>query len=224
MLKLTVITHTRLAQYTKWVEESVKSVTDNLPPNSTHKIEVIGDLSITDFMTARANSLPESGYFCFVDDDDLVVNDSLRKCVEALDKSGAGCAFTAQAFIDHDGQIIHSQKIRPINYFEASVHPQVIHHLCVMRRDAVDIDLCMKLYHKYNAGLEWIMKASTALQHGAIQVPIIGYHWRQHPTSNSKKSEFTSNYHGSIGKIGNDLSKLQRHFGVIPSNTPISNL
>jgi hypothetical protein len=171
--------------------------------------------------------MPDSGYFCFVDDDDVVVNDSLRLCVEALDATGAGCAFTAQMLVDVNGNRDPQRyrddspiQIRPVDYFEATVHPQVIHHLCVMRREAIDLDACLALFDQYKTGAEWIMKISSMWKYSAVQVPIIGYHWRMHENNHHKEASFRDPYVGRIRRLGTDLSHFQQHRGRIPQYLP----
>ena len=226
---LTIITHTRGTR-APWFDECVASVKKFLPDNAVHQIEVLGELSNEDYLLKRWDSIPDSGYFCFVDDDDVIVNDSLRLCVEALESTGAGCAFTAQSIINHDGSVVNppsgssvksdgSLYIQPVRYFESTVHPQVIHHLCVMRRDAIDTKLCKEMTNRYGVGGEWIMKSSAALIHGAIQVPIVGYYWRHHNNNQSRNPEFKDGFVKKIGLLGRDLARLQQHQGFIPQYT-----
>lgn len=214
-MKLTVITHTRGADSAPWLEECRASVASALPPGAIHQVIELPPCSPQEFAQARWDSLPADGYFCFVDDDDRIVNNSLNITLAAAVVSRAGCAFTGESKIDADGVRTGQSAMRPMDYFEATLHPSNIHHLCMMRRDAID-QRCWDLQQKYGLGIEWFMKAHAAIVHGAVQVPIIGYEWRIHGKNHSLQAEWETPYARNMHKMCDDLVAWQRHRGPIP--------
>lgn len=214
-MNLTVITHTRGAHSSPWLEECKASVAAALPPGAIHQIIELPDCTPRELMQARWESLPADGYFCFVDDDDRIVNNSLNICLSAIAISKAGCVFTGESKIDASGARTGASAMRPMDYFEATIHPLNIHHLCLMRRDAID-QRCWDLQEKYGIGLEWFMKANAAIAHRAVQVPIIGYEWRIHGRNHSLTADWEVPYARYMHKMCDDLVAWQQYRGPIP--------
>lgn len=181
---IAIITHTR--QHAPWLKGCVDSVRANMPAGGLHHVIVdTGDMA-----QMRWDACQLDEFVAFVDDDDLVVNDAIAKCIDALQRTGAGVAFTDQLYIDVAGNPLAIDD-RPIRYRDVMMTPQAIHHLAVMRRSALD-PLVLEMANEIGWGIDWLLKSYAALRHGAVHVPIVGYHWRQHRDQESvlKRAQF----------------------------------
>jgi hypothetical protein len=176
MTKLVVVTHTR--RTSKWLQDCINSVQADLPEDARHAI-----IYCDDFESSRLAALNLAEYIAFVDDDDLVYPGALRLCLQALEATGAGVAFTDQEVIDASGKTTHVDT-RKVSKMHIVSSPMAIHHLAVIRTSAVSAEV-HDISKKLGVGVDWMIKASAALQHGAVHVPIIGYKWRLHPDQHS---------------------------------------
>lgn len=158
-----------------WLRECVRSVEENLPAGATHSI-VDGSV---DFQRTKWETAQAGEYFAWVDDDDLVCNDALALCVRALEQTGAAVAFTFEQKMDAVGRDLAPAPRTRVDKTDVAMHPRSIHHLAVMRREA--LDPCVLEHAKeFGLGIDWLCRAWCALRHGAVQVPVVGYRWRQH--------------------------------------------
>jgi hypothetical protein len=114
-----------------------------------------------------------------VDDDDIVMPGALQACEEALVATGAGIAFTWQRYVGPDGSILRERR-EPVTRRMAASTPDSIHHLSVLRTDLLPRALLDEIAERGLLHVDWIVRAYLALVHGAVQVPMIGYAWRQH--------------------------------------------
>jgi hypothetical protein len=127
---------------------------------------------------ARVHATQLSEFVAFVDDDDIIAPAALSICLKALHQTGAGLAFTNEVSIDLSGKELYATR-GTRRYGGIGIHPRTAHHLCVLRREFVD-PRALELHNKFGMGVDWFIKASAALQGGAIHVPIDGYFWTQH--------------------------------------------
>lgn len=191
-MKLTVSTLTA-GNRAHWLDECRESVRTGLPQGAEHVVHTIPVGA--DFQLERwaATMAAGDGYVAWVDDDDLVTPDALRMCVQALDETGAGIAFTHEDRIDEFGAPVPSSPQRPISRRDVAMHPRQLHHLAVIRLQCLDPEV-LRIAVEIGIGIEWLMRAWCALKHGAIQVPLVGYHWRQHDTQESRTRQWNDRY------------------------------
>lgn len=176
---LTVVTHTRFNR-PDLLTRCQASVEAALPQGAVH--EIIECQS--DWAQARYDGTQLSEFVAFVDDDDTIDSRSLKLCLEAIQKTGAGLAFTDELSVDLSGKEL--QEHRGQRWYGAiGIHPRTVHHLCVLRRSSVDVK-ALALHEKFGMGADWFLKASAALTGGAIHVPIDGYFWTQHDGTMTK--------------------------------------
>jgi hypothetical protein len=176
---LAVITHTQGTS--RWMDGCLRSVRDHLPTGAQHHvIEQHGD-----FLRARWDAFHSAEFVALVDDDDEVCGDALRLCMAAIKETGAGVAFTDQVLINEDGRELRADH-GPVRYSAVARSPQTIHHLAVVRRAAI-APAAWDVAAVVGTGIEWMVKASAALQHGAVHVPVQGYRWRKHEGQHSAR-------------------------------------
>lgn len=181
MDKLTVHTLTD-GRNRGWLRESIESVRVNLPAGSFHVVSELTDYQYDIWAGYRYND-----YYAAVDADDLVINDSLNLCIRALQETGAGIAFTYEGQIDENGDDLGVNH-RAVTYCQIACHPRSLHHLAVFRTECVD-DRVWELARGFGFGIDWMTKAWVALNHGAVQVPVVGYKWRRHRSGMSHLEE-----------------------------------
>lgn len=131
-----------------------------------------------DFVADRWSAMHAGELVGFVDDDDLVRNGAIAHCTDALERSGAGVAFTFDELIDAEGRSValHTQ---PVTYDDIAARPYALRQFALLRRDAIAAD-ALEIGRRWPHALDWAIKASVALRHGAVQVPVVGYSRRRH--------------------------------------------
>lgn len=180
MSDIAIVTHT--LHRSPWAGEAMQSVLRNMPDNAIHVVED-GSRGLE---TVRPMALRKAPFVCFVDDDDIVVNDSIRLTYAALEAyPEAGVAFTSEVMIDEAGHVLRHNN-NPVTYQDVANMPTAIHGLAMIRTRCVNPEAAA-FARAYGAGIDWLTVASAALEHGAIHVPIIGYHWRRHEQSHSMR-------------------------------------
>lgn len=170
---LTVVTLTR-NERPELLARCKESVRAAMPPGGTHCVIECLD----DFANARFAASQLDEFVAFVDDDDTIHPESLRLCLSALRSTGVGLAVTNEIMVDIQGKMIQHFRGEK-RYGAISVHPRTVHHLCMFRSGAVDRK-ALDLDSQFGIGIDWFIKASAALQYGAVHVPIDGYSWTQH--------------------------------------------
>jgi glycosyltransferase involved in cell wall biosynthesis len=173
---LTVITHTRFDR-PEMLERCKASVKAALPENAQHIIIECRDYK--SWVIQRVLDAKEHDIIAFVDDDDYIHPDALNTCLTAIEKTGLGAACTDEVIVSKDEKIIRHVSGKK-TYYDSTIHPRVIHHLCLMRGPLIDIK-AIDLHNKYGVGIEWFIRESVVLQHGCVHVPIGGYYWTEHP-------------------------------------------
>ena len=221
-MNLSVITHTWTAQ-NRDITRSVESVRKALPKGAIHKI-----IPCDDVIQGRWDALQENEYIAFVDDDDYISEESLTLCMQALEASNAGLAFTDEVLVNTDGSIKSKNNgIRHYGYM--TLTPMPVHHLCVIRTECVHPEVKV-LADKYGMCVEWLMKAYAGLKYGAVHVPVDGYYWVQNPNGHSKQPEWQNHFMKIVPLLRPHLQGWQRFNGAIPqfqsaiSNTAIKEI
>ena len=209
---LTVVTHTRFDR-PEYLERCIASVKAALPAGAEHAVIPCNE----NWGKARYEATQLSEYVCFVDDDDYIDSQALTISLAALESTGAGMSVTNEVLMNKDGTVFHWHRTVK-DYMGITIHPRAAHHLVLMRRSAVDVR-ALELHNKYGIGADWFLKASCALMHGGVQIPIDGYFWQQHENTmtNTENSVFMSKIRG----MGADVrTTWPRGFGELPVFEP----
>lgn len=143
-------------------------------------VQEVGDR----FFEARRWTYTLGGAVACLDWDDRLLPGAVDACMNAMDRHGVGVAFTWQRLIDADGRPL-GERCSPVNRRHLAYKPDSIHHLACFRSELVPRDLLDVAAACAPLCVDWIVKAYLALRHGAVQVPMVGYEWRQHATQAS---------------------------------------
>lgn len=182
MNKLAVVTFTRNL-WPEWKKQCILSVRKALPSYGKHYV-LDGTCH---WQRLKWESLQLAEYVCFVDDDDIVEPWAISACVEALDETGAGLAFTYEGRIDKDGNALEV-KNRPIIFQDIFRHPRAAHHLSVIRRSSLEPKV-IEAAETFGCGVDWFSNACAAANGGAVQLLKVGYQWRLNPNGMSSSPE-----------------------------------
>lgn len=173
---LTVITHTKLER-PELLKRCKDSVAAALPPGGQHLVIECPDRKT--WVERRVSDAMAYDLVAFVDDDDYVSKDSFKLCLKAIEKYGLAAACTNEVQVDIDEKPIRDVRGKK-TYIDATVHPRVIHHLCVIRGKLIDPRV-VEFNDRFGVGIDWFIRQSVIQQHGCVHVPIDGYFWTQHP-------------------------------------------
>jgi hypothetical protein len=210
-MSLAVITLVHGATRPDWLLACAESVRERLPDDALH---VIVDGS-GDFQRARWETYRSAELVACVDHDDLLVGDSLRWCLDALEQSGAGVAFTHEGQIDGEGQPLRVAN-RALSYRDVAMHPRPLHHLAVIRSACIAPE-AWQLAQAFGVGIDWVVRAWVALHHGAVQVPQLGYLWRRHAQQAS--SLWAQQFETAIPGLRRELLRWLASNRAIPQAT-----
>lgn len=189
-MSLAIVTLTR-GQRPAWLLDCARSVRENKPANSVHIVSTCtGDFQRRRFETTVNN---DAKYVAWVDDDDMVVGDALARCVEALETTGVGLAFTREGRMNAEGVPGKPREVRQVTRRDIAMHPRSAHHLAVVRKSCLAPILLEQAEH-IGTGIDWLMRAYAGLIHGAVQVPMVGYLWRAHPGQESSTGDWNARY------------------------------
>lgn len=212
-MELAVITFTNKRRG-RWLEETKQSVYKFLPATAEHLI--LNCEKPEHLEPMRLECVGIAKYITFVDDDDTIIKDSLNTCLDLLNKTNFGVAFTDEQKIDSDSKIIFpDEKIRTgLTTRCVAMHPNIVHHLAMIRSDAVPKEIISEAL-KLGRGAEWLIKASAGLTNKAIHVKDFGYQWRQHGDNFHKTKEWTENYKTKMNDLVLCLSKYSNFINRI---------
>lgn len=182
MNELAVVTLTRNDRK-DWLTLCLDSVRANLPPNAKHHVLICPN--IEDYLKARIASFSLAKYVVNVDDDDIVVNDSIRICLEAIKQEKVAVAFTDEILINEYGETLEKSPIREnLSYEDVAKVIRTIHHLALFDTSKLHNErLPFNNILKTASVIDWFTVASAALHEGAVHVPLHGYKWRQHQSN-----------------------------------------
>jgi glycosyltransferase involved in cell wall biosynthesis len=205
-MMLTLVTHTR-NERPELLQRAVASIEAAAPSGVKHKIIECR----ADWGRARLEATQLDEYIAFVDDDDTIEPGVIEHMLEAAKQTKAGIIISTERLVDLAGAVL-SVRNRAKDYASIRAHPSTIHHLCMIRADAVD-PRALDVHRKFDAGADWCIKASAALTHGAVHVPLIGYNWTQHEGSMSRSRNPTIIY-----ELGLEIRRLwpRADLGPIP--------
>ena len=221
MMKLAVVTLTR-GDHHQWFDAMAESVATALPEGAEHIILQCTAHEHIEPMRWGCFELAE--YVAFVDDDDLVLNNSLRLCLNALELNpDVAVAFTDERYIDAEGNTINSphDPDRRLQYEHMYMSPQTVHHLVMIRSSAVDRE-GQRLNEILGIGGEWLMKVGAAIKGGAIHVPIEGYAWRRHDGQHSSADVWKAAYGNRLHLLVTYLAAQIRQPGTLVPRLAIS--
>lgn len=207
---LSIITHTKPGSG-RDLTRCVESVKAALPRAGAQHLVIPCE---SELMEARWEARKISEFIAFVDDDDYISQDSIIKCMAALQVSGAGLAFTNEILVNPDDSVI-TRNDKDKSYEHIALTPLVVHHLCVMRTELITDDV-KALADEHHCGVEWLMKAKCALTGGAVHVPIDGYYWVHHENQHHKQKEWQEAFVANINLITPKLKSWMKHTGPIP--------
>lgn len=181
VLVVTLTQHRRPA----WLAEARASV----PAGIQHRIATAS----ADFQADRWELAHAAEYVAWLDDDDRLVAGGLEHCLEVLDADRSlGVVFTHEARIDEHGART-AEDFGARTYRDVAMHPRGLHHLAVVRRGALNPSIIGHA-QRIGCGIDWLMRASAALQWGAVHVPVLGYEWRDHSDTLTRRPDDSSVY------------------------------
>lgn len=214
MKKLAIVTLTRGAR-PEWFELCKASVAKALPKDAEHV--VVQCPTYADVEVARWESLKLAEYIAFVDDDDLVINDSINKLLAAIEKTGCGVAFTDEQRIDANGKPFEENKpVRSrVTYMDIATGVLGCHHLAVIRTSAVPPEAWVEA-QKVGAGIDWLINATAALTHGAVRVPIYGYQWRHHSSGFHMTTDWKNAFNNGMAGLRKFLRGYEPKTDEVP--------
>lgn len=179
MSPVSIITLVPAATNATWLDECVKSVARS--GADAHEMVPCSEL----YAGRRATYTGRALVGC-VDYDDRISPDAIQRCREAMYATGAGVAFTWQRLIDPEGAPL-GEETAPISPRDVCSRPNSIHHFALMQSALLPEHL-FDVIEAIGAqmSVDWIVRAYLALRHGAVQVPMLGYDWRQHENQTSR--------------------------------------
>lgn len=197
---------TRPTDNQKWLCQCIDSLEDE--PVTVHLVDgVQGDTAAGRMKGFSQGNHP---YVSFVDPDDYVRPGIFKKLVNVLERlPEAVMAYSDQVLVDeYSNEILPGWSADP-SYFWAHGQPisllcsqgQYIHHLNVMRRDAVT--RCLPLTPKQ--GPEAVLFRKLARLGWLMHVPVVGYYWRQH-ANNTYKTYTDAEYR----ELATELEKIPK--------------
>lgn len=148
-----------------------------LPSGAKHL--VIGCKDYEDWAQRRATDAMGHELVAFVDDDDTVHPDAFNLCLRAIEETGLAAACTDELEVDLNGRVL-AKSTGEKSYFTASLHPRVVHHVCVMRGDLIDPRVT-EFHKRFGVGIDWFIRSSVVMTGGCAHVPMFGHNWTQHP-------------------------------------------
>lgn len=199
---LTVITQTR-GERPELLERAVRSVQLALPPGAEHKI-----IQSENWAEARLRAACEHELVAFVDDDDVVHQTALTRCLDALSK-GLGAACTQE--FENDRPVLGVK-----TYEGAAIHPRVVHHLFMFRGEHVD-PAALTLHRRFGVGIDWFIRSSVVLRHGCWSIPEPLYTWSRHDGQHTNETQQL--YSRSMPAMSQEIRR--RWYGQLRGRMPI---
>lgn len=206
--QLTIVTHTQ-GNRLEFLHRCIASVKKQLPSGCEHVVVVTNDL-----MRSRWEARLFGSHIAFVDDDDVVVNNSIGKCWHAL-QQGYDLAFTYEARADLAGNVQIARTGGIYKYSNIANSPKIAHHLSAFSTSKLTES--WGLYQQFGGGLEWFMKAEAGLKGTACHIREIGYHWTSHVDCFSGKPEWKEPYNRHMKEMREALGKWIKTDQYIPT-------
>lgn len=152
------------------------SVAADLPEGAEHI--VLPAVKPANFIQSRFDAFKLAEYVCFVDDDDIVLNGSITKCLQALEDTRVGIAFTNERLVRKSGSFVR-ERTGQRSYEQLFESPWLFHHLVMYNTSKIP-KVDPGALSKNASGGEWLATCITAMMAGAVHLPIIGYEWTVH--------------------------------------------
>lgn len=124
----------------------------------------------------RISCIDRHQFTTFVDDDDIVINDSINVCMNVIDRTRVGVVATNQLLCDIGLQVTRAESLTVQKLYENVVKtPQELHHLTVLNRDYLDKNWLLEQLPLVGSLFDWLLRISLSYVGGAVHVPIHGY-------------------------------------------------
>jgi hypothetical protein len=151
----------------------------------------------------------KADFVLFLDDDDALVKGALEICLAVAKATNVGVVFAEQACVKQQGVLnIEGHFIRSkISYKDLCVQPLGVHGLVLINTRKAVTDFESKEPGN-SVGYEWAFKAATAITHGAIYVPALGYMWTQYAEQQHRDAKQLASYMLNRLSITNYLKNL----------------
>jgi len=203
--------HIVLGSLEPWLVECLDSLKDeNVNVHFINKVD--GDVaSAREYGFRKGNAK----YVSFVDPDDIVVQGSFQKCLEAI-KANPDCvgAYTSDVLVDEKGNFICDGWATNEAPFTEMGFPKEltagVHHLRVFKREFVE--KCLPLKSKMIP--EPLLNLEIQKYGKLIHVPVVGYKWRQHGNNTFKK--YSPNELAEAISIAREFIKQINHIDSDP--------
>jgi hypothetical protein len=147
--------------------------------------------------------------FGFVDDDDmLTLDNTVARCIRALEATTAAVAFTHEEHVDERRGFLTRHE-GPSQLIECVYNRGAIHHFALIRADALLDDDAM-FAKSLPWGADWFLKAAAALRGGAVKLPFVGYEWTSHAGNYSRSPAYADAVGHHRANIVAQLAYLHR--------------
>jgi hypothetical protein len=200
-----IVTHTDGSS--PWISQCIESVEAACIPDMYHEVCAMRG----GFIHARWEAMQSAEFVGFVDHDDIVMPGAISACMEALQATGAGVAFTDQIGINEFGDPVANYN-RARFAMDVALDPQSLHHFALIRRDALGPEVLTETL-RAGIGIDWLGRANAAMRMGAVHVPMVGYLWRQHERQESVAT--AAQYSAAMPQLRETI------FGWMQCNFPI---
>jgi hypothetical protein len=190
MPKFAVVMVTQGTRDTQAAAEA--SVRSQLPAGVD--FHVIVDATSNDNLTGWNERIWEArllaDFVAFVDDDDLVENDSIAVLQRCVNETGADLAFTCERITTVYGRkhnLVDRMPHTTPTYANIAEQSMATHHLAFFRTALVGQEV-MDAHKATGAPIDWLMRAAVASKGRAVHVPIVGYNWIRYPQGERKRT------------------------------------
>lgn len=174
---------------------SADSAVKSMSKNDVHTVITCTDPSRIEEIKRSALIESKADWVLFLDDDDALVEGALEKCKNIAESSDVGVVFAEQACVKQQGLLnVEEHTIRStISYSDICVQPLGMHGLVLLNTRKAITDF-KSADVSNSVGYEWAFKAATAIVHGAVYVPTLGYMWTQHQSQQHREANQLSSY------------------------------
>lgn len=143
----------------------------------THEMEhkILVTPVFEEWARSKFREVLDSDFTAFVDDDDEVL-DALPEAFEVMKANDVGIVCAPEIIAYPRGHTINTSFNK--SYEGVRECPLELHHLCIINPKYVDKDVLAILEKRTDlVGVDWMIKASAALNGGAITLNRYGYRW-----------------------------------------------
>lgn len=171
-MTLKVLTYTR-SESTPTLRQCESAIQAVMSQDMEHKVIVTNVFE--DWAKSKFREVMNSDHAVFVDDDDMVL-DALPEAYQVMLDNDVGIVCAPELIVKSRSLTIPTSFNK--SYDAVRYTPLELHHLCIINPKYVDKDLLVILEKRTNlVGVDWMIKASAALNGGAITLNRYGYRW-----------------------------------------------